>query len=119
MQNGKLVTIFSSSYYSGMTNKAACLLIHEGKVRVITLVTDDYHKTEMNQIEARKREASKVGWNEPSDYLIISGLRGPNTYSINASQYNFLILFSNKFFEELCLEFYFENSLKCLGSAST
>jgi len=33
----KLITVFSSSSYMGNSNKAACVLIHDGKIRFIVL----------------------------------------------------------------------------------
>ncbi|XP_073986258.1 uncharacterized protein [Rhodnius prolixus] len=42
--NGKMLTVFSSSYYNGGHNDAACVLVFEKKLRIFRLDTSEFHK---------------------------------------------------------------------------
>ncbi|CAH1405929.1 unnamed protein product [Nezara viridula] len=53
--NWKMLTVFSSSFYSSQYNKAACALIQSnGKIKVVQLTTDEYHPEKIR--DSRKHD---------------------------------------------------------------
>ena len=58
-QNGRLLTVFSSSFYCGGSNEAACILAHQSRLRTIRLDTSWRERRDVTT-----RSSSRWGWRE-------------------------------------------------------